>query len=79
MCEHFVVPSIRSREVGWAQRPSVPRCEDALKALDPDNSSLGRPFRPNIRHKGSDGQAERQLHVLPACSPPFTFAEFRAS
>jgi hypothetical protein len=41
MREHFVVSSIRSREVAWAQRSSVWLCEDALKALDFGNSLLG--------------------------------------
>ena len=41
MREHFVVSSIRSREVARAQRSSVRLCEDALKALDFGNSLLG--------------------------------------
>jgi hypothetical protein len=41
MREHFVVPSIRSREVARAQGSSVRRCEDPLKALDFGNSLLG--------------------------------------
>ena len=35
------MPSIRSREITWAQWSSVRRCEDALKALDFRNSPLG--------------------------------------
>lgn len=38
MREHFVVPSIRSREVGWAKRSGVRQREYALKALDFGNS-----------------------------------------
>jgi len=34
MCEHFVVPPIRTREVARTQRSSVWHCEDALKTLD---------------------------------------------
>jgi hypothetical protein len=34
MSEHFVVPSIRSREVAPAERSGVRLWEDALKALD---------------------------------------------
>jgi hypothetical protein len=41
MREHFVVSSIRSREVARAQRSVVRHCEDALKALDFGNSLLG--------------------------------------
>jgi hypothetical protein len=41
MRQHFVVPSIRSREVAPAERSSVRRCEDALKELDVGNSLLG--------------------------------------
>jgi hypothetical protein len=41
MREHFVVSSIRSREVAGAQRSSVPHREDALKALDFSNGLLG--------------------------------------
>jgi hypothetical protein len=41
MREHFVVPSIRSREVAWAQRSGVGRCEDALQSLDFGNCLLG--------------------------------------
>src|ERR1700682_3123463 len=40
MREHFVVPSIRSREVERAQRSGVWCCEDALKALDFGDSLL---------------------------------------
>ncbi len=38
--EHFVVPSIRSRKVGWAKRSSVGRGEDALKVLDFGDGSV---------------------------------------
>ena len=41
MREHFVVRSIRGREVARTQRSGVRRCEDALKALDFGNSLLG--------------------------------------
>jgi hypothetical protein len=41
MHEHFVVPSIRSREVARVQRSGVRHCEDALKALDVGNSLFG--------------------------------------
>ena len=37
----LVMPSIRSREVARSPRPSVRRCEDALKALDFGNRLLG--------------------------------------
>jgi hypothetical protein len=37
MREHFVVPSIRSREVARAQGSGVRHREDALKALDVGN------------------------------------------
>ena len=40
MREHYVVPSIRSREVARAQRSGVRHCEDALKALDFGNGLL---------------------------------------
>jgi hypothetical protein len=39
--EHFVVLSIRSREVTRVQRSGVWCCEDALKTLDFGNSLLG--------------------------------------
>ncbi len=39
--EHFVMPSIRSREVVRTQRSSVRLCEDALQPLDFGNSLLG--------------------------------------
>jgi len=38
--EHFVVPAIRSREIAQAQRSRVRHCEDALKVLDFDDSSV---------------------------------------
>src|SRR5208282_83377 len=41
MSEHFVVPSIRSREIAWAQRSGVRHGEDALQPLDFGNRSLG--------------------------------------
>jgi hypothetical protein len=41
MSEHFVVPSIRSREVAAAERSGVRRCEDALQPLDFGNGLLG--------------------------------------
>ena len=41
MREHFVMSSIRSREVGRSQRSGVRVCKDALKALDFSNSLLG--------------------------------------
>jgi hypothetical protein len=41
MREHFVVSSIRSHEVARAKRSGVRVREDALKALDVDNSLLG--------------------------------------
>ena len=34
MCEHFIVPSIGSRDVAWAQRSHVGHREDALQPLD---------------------------------------------
>jgi hypothetical protein len=40
--EHFVVPSIRSREVAPARRSRVRLCEDALKAFDFGNSLFKR-------------------------------------
>jgi hypothetical protein len=40
MREHFVMSSIRSREVAPAERSGVRHCEDALKALDFGNSLL---------------------------------------
>src|ERR1019366_994434 len=40
MSEHVVVPSIGSREVAWAQRSGIGHCEDALKVLDFDDSSV---------------------------------------
>jgi hypothetical protein len=40
MREHFVVSSIRSREVAPAGRSGVRHDEDALKALDFENSLL---------------------------------------
>jgi hypothetical protein len=49
--EHFVVPSIRSRKIAWAQRSNVRHREDALKAFDVGNSLLGVHSVPisNIR------------------------------
>jgi hypothetical protein len=41
MREHFVMLSIRSREVACAEWSNIRRCEDALKALDFGNSLLG--------------------------------------
>jgi hypothetical protein len=41
MREHFVVSSIRSREVARAQRPFVRHREGALQQLDFGNSLLG--------------------------------------
>jgi hypothetical protein len=40
MGEHFVMPSIRSREVACAERPRIRRSEDTLKALDFGNGLL---------------------------------------
>jgi hypothetical protein len=34
MREHFVMPSIRSREIAQAQRSRVRHCENALQKLD---------------------------------------------
>jgi hypothetical protein len=41
MREHFVVLSIRSREVALGQRSNVRHCQDALKTLDFGDSLLG--------------------------------------
>jgi hypothetical protein len=41
MCEHIVVPSIRSREVTNAQRSRVRHREDALQPLDFPDGLLG--------------------------------------
>jgi hypothetical protein len=41
MSEHFVVSSIRSREVARLEGSCVRLCEDALEALDFGNSLLG--------------------------------------
>jgi hypothetical protein len=41
MREHFVVPSIRSREVTRAQRSGVRVCEDAFQSLNLGNGLLG--------------------------------------
>jgi hypothetical protein len=41
MREHFVMPSIHSRQVACAQRSGVRHREDALKALDFGNRLLG--------------------------------------
>jgi hypothetical protein len=40
MREHFVVPSIGSREVAWAHRSGIGHGEDALKPLDFGNGLL---------------------------------------
>jgi hypothetical protein len=41
MGEHFIVPTIGSREVARAQGSGVRVCEDALKVFDFGNSLLG--------------------------------------
>jgi hypothetical protein len=41
MREHFIVPSIRSREVACAQRYGIRLREDVLKALDFGYGLLG--------------------------------------
>ena len=53
MREHFVVSSIRSREVVRAQRSFVRHCEDALKALDFGNSLLGVHSVPISNMRGA--------------------------
>jgi len=58
MREHFVVPSIRSREVAGAQRSGVRLCEDALKALDFGNGLLGVHSVTNIQHERGYRQTE---------------------
>jgi hypothetical protein len=40
MREHFVVPSIRSREVACGQRSRVRHFEDSLKVLDFGDGSV---------------------------------------
>jgi hypothetical protein len=40
MREHLIMPSIGSREVAWAERSGIGHCEDALKVLDFDDSSV---------------------------------------
>ena len=40
MREHFIVPSIRSREVAWAQRSRIRRHEQPLKRFDFANDPL---------------------------------------
>jgi hypothetical protein len=44
MCEHFVMPSVRSREIARSQRSCVQHCEDALKALNLGYGLLGVHF-----------------------------------
>jgi hypothetical protein len=41
MREHFVVPSIRSREVARAKRSGIRHCEDVLQPLDFGYGLLG--------------------------------------
>jgi hypothetical protein len=57
--EHFIVPSIRSREVARTQRSGVGHCEDALKPLDYGNGlfsvhSFQCSFSPNVHYKDSE-------------------------
>jgi hypothetical protein len=60
--EHFVVPSIRSREVAPAQRSGVRLCEDALKALDFGNS-LFSVHRCHHLRRSVIGQTEAGLSM----------------
>jgi len=48
MREHFVVSSIRSREVARAQRSGVRRCEYALQPFDVGNGLFGVHSVSNI-------------------------------
>jgi hypothetical protein len=67
MREHYVVPSIRSREVARAQRSGVRHCEDALKALDFGNGLLGVHSVPlsNMGMVIVNGTASAHLHSGP--------------
>jgi hypothetical protein len=40
MSEHFVVPSIQSREVTWAQRPNIRCLEHFLQLFDVVNGAI---------------------------------------
>ena len=65
MGEHFVMSSVRSREVARSQRSGVRVRKDALKALDVGNSLLG-VHSVSISNMGVAGvKRERHLHVVP--------------
>jgi hypothetical protein len=66
MREHFVVRSIRGREVARTQRSGVRRCEDALKALDFGNSLLGVHSVSISNMSGATVKQGGNLHVVPA-------------
>jgi hypothetical protein len=60
--EHFVVPSIRRRDIARAQRSGVRRCEDMLKALDFGNSLFSVHPCHHLR-RSVIGQTEADLSM----------------
>jgi hypothetical protein len=57
MREHFVMPSIGSREVAWAERSGVRLREDTLKPLDFGDGSV------NVHAANLDAPATSILRI----------------
>ena len=59
MRQHFVVRSIRDREVARAQRSGIRHCEEALEPLDFGDSLLSvHPSQSNTRSAGSNARPQ---------------------
>jgi hypothetical protein len=63
MCEHFVVPSIRSRDVACAEWPYIRRFEHLLKLLDVVNDAF------NV-HASQSSKRRRDVNFGAVKSPP---------
>jgi hypothetical protein len=59
MREHFVVPSIRRRDVACAEWPNIRCFEHFLQLLDVVNDAFNVHPAPNIQHKHGNGQTGR--------------------
>jgi hypothetical protein len=59
--EHFVVPSIGSRDVAWAEWPNIRRFEHFLQLLDLVNDAFNVHASQSSRRKRGAVNLKRQL------------------
>ena len=61
VCEHFIVPSIQSRDVACTQRPDIRCLKHFFQLFDVVNGAFNVHSVPNIQHSRGNRQRGRHL------------------